>query len=217
VSVPFVVRTTLPGATVAALLLAWACALPSEPTRPEPTSNTPDHTTDTGTSGSGPIFSGPPAPTPSPDPNPSPTATPTPPPGGEGAGSCGSPLPPDLSQVNVKVHHRGSNTWVLDSTPLVGPDVQYCALIGFTDSRSFCPVRPEGHPERVACELYVTGRALDTGRPGPTWYREGQFCTGQPSGCENHPENQYQLLVYQAGTYRACGKNGVCGEVLADK
>ena len=105
---------------------------------------------------------------------------------------------------------------MLDSTPLVGPDADYCAKIGFTDGRSICPVRPEGHPEREACELYVTGRAADTGRPGPTWYRGGGFCTGPAAGCENHPDNQYQVLAYLGGTYKACARNGVCGEVVVD-
>jgi hypothetical protein len=99
----------------------------------------------------------------------------------------------------------------------VGPDVEYCQKIGFTDGRSFCPVRPEGHPQRQACELYATGRAKDTGRPGPTWYFGGNFCTGQASGCQNHPENQYLLLIYRGGTFQACAKNGVCGEVTADR
>jgi hypothetical protein len=106
---------------------------------------------------------------------------------------------------------------VLDSTPLVGPDVAYCAKIGFTDGRSFCPVRPEGHPERAACELYVTGRAADTGRPGPTWYRGSNFCTGPASGCSNHDDNQYLLVAHASGSYRACARSGVCGEVDVDK
>jgi hypothetical protein len=105
---------------------------------------------------------------------------------------------------------------VLDSTPIVGPDIGYCASIGFPD-RATCPVRPEGNPEREACELYVTGRAVDTGRPGPTWTRGPSFCKGSATGCENHPDNQYQLLVFSGGTYRACGRNGVCGEVEVDK
>jgi hypothetical protein len=155
-----------------------------------------------------------PTPTPDPSPDPGPSATPAPPPDGSG---CGSPVPPELSQINVKVHLRGGETWVLDSTPLVGPDAEYCAKIGFTDGRSICAVRPEGNPEREACELYVTGRAADTGRPGPTWYLGVSFCSGRAAGCENHPDNQYQVLAYRGGTYRACGKNGVCGEVAVDK
>ena len=131
--------------------------------------------------------------------------------------ACGSPLPPALSALNVKVHLRGAEAWILDSTPLVGPDATYCAKIGFTDGRAVCPVRPEGNPEREACELYVTGRAADTGRPGPTWTFGGRFCTGRASGCENSAENQYQLRVFQGGTFKACGQNGVCGEVEVDK
>jgi hypothetical protein len=152
------------------------------------------------------------SPEPSPEPSPSPTSGPP-----EGAGACGSPLPPELSAINVKVHLRGADAWTLDSTPLVGPNATYCAQIGYTDGRSMCPVRPEGNPEREACELYVTGRAKDTGRAGPTWYFNGSFCAGPARGCENHPENQYQLLVYTGGVFRACGKNGVCGEVNADR
>jgi hypothetical protein len=125
-------------------------------------------------------------------------------------------VPGPLAQVNVKIHQRGENHWILDSTPLVGPDPAYCAKIGFTDGRGMCPVRPEGHPERVQCETYVTGRASDTGRPGPTWSVDGARCTGRPT-CENHPDNQYLLVAYKSGLYRACGKNGVCGEVQVDR
>ena len=92
----------------------------------------------------------------------------------------------------------------------------FCAKIGFPD-RSTCPVRPEGDPQRSACELYVTGRATDTGRPGPTWFFNGSLCTGRASGCENHPDNQYQLMVWVGGLYKACGRNGVCGEVQVDR
>ena len=119
--------------------------------------------------------------------------------------------------MQVSVHLRGADRWILDSTPLVGPDLEYCAKIGFTDSRSYCPVRPEGNPQRSACELYAIGRAKDTGRPGPTWYRAGRFCTGPSSGCENNGDNQFLLNVYLGGTYEACASNGVCGQVEADR
>jgi hypothetical protein len=118
--------------------------------------------------------------------------------------------------MQVSVHLRGGERWILDSTPLVGPDLEYCRKIGFTDSRSYCPVRPEGNPQRGACELYAIGRAKDTGRAGPTWYRDGKFCAGRASGCENNGDNQYLLDVYLGGTYQACASNGVCGEVVAD-
>jgi hypothetical protein len=203
----------------AACLAAWACGSLSNdtPTQPGPRSPTaapapaanPNPTPT-------PVLGGPaPSATPTPEPGASPTPDPTTP--GEGSAECGSPTPPDLSKMNVNVHLRGGGAWVLDSTPLVGPDVEYCAKIGFTDGRSFCPVRPEGNPERGACELLVTGRAADTGRPGPTWHLDDRFCTGRASGCENHPDNQFLLVAYLGGHYTACGRNGVCGEVDVDK
>ena len=78
-------------------------------------------------------------------------------------------------------------------------------------------MRPEGHPEREACEAWAVGTALDTGRPGPTWRRGGSFCTGPASGCENHPENQYLLKAFLAGAYEACARNGACGELDVDR
>jgi hypothetical protein len=137
------------------------------------------------------------------------------PPAGSG---CGAPYPPPIARFNVKVHVPGGVD-TLDSTPLVGPDLAYCTAVGFWDGRSLCPVRPEGSPERVPCESWAVGTARDTGRPGPTWTREpgGTPCTGPDSGCANHPQNQYQLLVYRGGTYRATAKNGAYGEVFVDR
>jgi hypothetical protein len=117
----------------------------------------------------------------------------------------------------VSVHIKGPAAWTLDATPLVGPDAEYCALIGFTDGRQFCPVRPEGNPERTACETWLVGEALDTGRPGPTWRRNGGLCTGPSSGCENHGENQYLLRTFSSGTYTACATSGLCGEVVVNR
>ena len=205
----------------ASCLLAWGCgSLPDEtPTQPDPTqpvaaAPTPDPNA---TPAGNPVLGGP-APKPSPTPTSEGTPEPSPTPGStEGAGGCGSPLPPALSALNVKIHQRGGDAWLLDSTPLVGPDAAYCAKIGFTDGRAVCPVRQEGNAEREACELYVVGRATDTGRPGPTWTSSsGGFCTGRSSGCEN-ADNQYQLRIFQGGVFKACGRNGVCGEVQADK
>ena len=203
---------------VASCLLAWGCgSLPDEaPTQPDPTqpvAAAPTPATPTGN----PVLGGPapkasPTPTSEATPQPSPTPSST-----EGSAGCGSPLPPALTSINVKIHQRGSDAWLLDSTPLVGPDASYCAKIGFTDGRSVCPVRQEGNAEREACELYVVGRATDTGRPGPTWSSpSGAYCTGGSSGCEN-ADNQYQLRIFQGGMFKACGRNGVCGEVQADR
>ena len=208
------------GAVLMAGLVTWACGSLSEPpTRPEPTpqSVAPTPSADPNPNPTPTPILGGPAPKPTPTPEPSPTATPPPASPSEGAAECGSPTPPELSRITVNVHNRGGDAWLLDSTPLVGPDAVYCAAIGFTDGRSYCAVRPEGNPQRMACELFVTGRAKDTGRSGPTWRRDGSFCTGRASGCENIAENQYQVLAYASGTYTACGKNGVCGTIQVDK
>lgn len=210
----------LGAAVVASGLLAWGCSQLQSPTQPDPT---PDPRPVASTAPNpnptpAPVLGGPAKPSPTPDPSasPDPTASPTPPPD-SGAAGCGTPLPPDLSRINLNVNQRGDNHWILDSTPIVGPDAVYCAKIGFTDGRSFCPVRMEGDAQRGACELYVTGTARDTGRSGPTWSVDGSPCTGRPV-CENSPDNQYQVIAYQGGTYRACGnKNGVCGEIVVDR
>jgi hypothetical protein len=61
------------------------------------------------------------------------------------------------------------------------------------------------------------GEAVDTGRPGPTWRRDGALCTGGASGCENDPENQYLLRAKAAGLYSACARNGICSERVVDR
>jgi len=151
-------------ALLAALLAAAACGLacnssdtPTKPvSAPDPASLIPV------------------APAPQPTPTPTPGAVPDdgdvlPAPPGGGSSSCGAPSPPAVSRVNVKVHSQLSDRAVLDATPLVGPDVAYCRAIGYTDGRSYCPLRAEGDPERQACEAARVGRASDTGRSGPTW------------------------------------------------
>ena len=129
---------------------------------------------------------------------------------------CGAPYPPPISRMNCKIHLYGSQAYTLDSTAQVGPDLNYCTAVGFVD-RATCPVRPEGSPERGPCEEWRVGYAQDTGRTGPTWTVNGQFCTGEPSGCANHPENQYSLLVYKSGTYRVCSQEGSCCEVVVER
>lgn len=121
---------------------------------------------------------------------------------------CYRPYPPPVTRFNCKVHFKGSEFDTLDSTPLVGPDLEYCNSIGFS-GRTICPVRPEGAPDRVACENWRVGVAEDTGRPGPTWTNpDGSFCTGPESGCANSPDGQYQLWVYLSGTYKVTAENG---------
>jgi hypothetical protein len=149
------------------------------------------------------------APVPS-TPTPSPTAEPTPEP-------CGDPLPPPISKMRAVVHLKAGDYWTLDSTPIV-VSREYCAAIGFTDGRRECSPRPEGSPQRYSCDVLAVGKAIDTGRPGPTWRRNGNLCTGIDSGCANEPDSQFQLRVYWQGQgeYTACAENGVCGAVVAN-
>ena len=125
---------------------------------------------------------------------------------------CGRPYPPPVTRFNCKVHLKGPEFYTLDSTPLVGPDVAYCASIGLAD-RAICPIRPEGASDRKACEDWRVGKARDTGRIGPTWTKaDGSFCTGPESGCTN-ADNQYQLLVHVGGTYIVTAENGASCKV----
>jgi len=121
---------------------------------------------------------------------------------------CGRPYPPNITRFQCKEHMANSQWRVLDSTPMTGPDSAYCAAIGFTDGRSICPLRPEGAEDRLACENWRVGKAKDNGQPGPTWTKDGSFCTGPDSGCERIPDNQYQLLAYRSGTYVVSAENG---------
>ena len=149
-----------------------------------------------------------PAPAPAPEPEPEPTLTLT--------TSC-SPIPPPIARIKVVIHLKNRDFWTLDATPQVGPNVGYCRDVGFTDGRRFCPVRPEGDPMRAECEGWAVGQA-ENGRPGPTWTNpDGEPCTGPESLCSNSADNQYMLWVHKGGLFKACAKNGVCGEVFADK
>ena len=141
------------------------------------------------------------------------------PPSGSG---CGKPYPAPIHHFTAKVHIRGPEYNTLDSTPIVGPDANYCAAIGYTDGRAWCPVRTEGSRDRVECESWRVGKAKDTGRDGPTWqHRKGEtveYCKGlKVNGCENHPDNQYGLLAARGGTYVMCSQNGACGEIGVDR
>ena len=119
--------------------------------------------------------------------------------------------------MNTKIHLRGANKWTLDTTPLVGPDGDYCRKIGFTDGRLFCPVRTGGHfrPRRVRD---LRGRHREGHGPArPHVVPQRQALHRELSGCENHEDNQYLLYVYKGGLYKACTRDGICGEVVADR
>lgn len=130
---------------------------------------------------------------------------------------CGYPYPPPISRMFCKLHLYGPDYYTLDSTAIVGPDGAYCLAAGFFDGRDLCPVRPPDSAERVPCETWRVGKAKDTGRPGPTWTVNGKYCTGPESGCENHPTNQYDLLVYKSGTYQVCANSGSCCSVEVER
>jgi hypothetical protein len=129
---------------------------------------------------------------------------------------CYRPFPPPLYKMNCKVHLNAGDHHVLDSTPIVA-NAAYCGAVGFPD-KGQCPVRPEGWSDRLACENWVVGTAKDTGREGPTWTKtaDGSYCTGKESGCANSPDSQYQLWVYEGGTYRVSG-NKDDGAAACDK
>ncbi len=154
--------------------------------------------------------------TPTPGVTPTPTPVPTPTPTPSPVTHC-SPLPPPVTRWNVKLSYKNPNYWIVDSTPLVGPSVEYCAAIGFTDGRSICPVRQEGDPLRPDCEAYAVGNARDTGRPGPTWTLDGHLCTGPSSGCQNSDINQFEVWAYNGGLYEACATNYACGDLQLEK
>ena len=83
----------------------------------------------------------------------------------------------------------------------------YCDKVGFGDWK-FCETRPEGHPEREACDYLVTGKAQDTGRWGPTWYYGDDLCASLPGVCGNHGSNQFLAIAKDKGEYRACAAEG---------
>ena len=99
-----------------------------------------------------------PTPIATPKPEPTPTPDPNVPPAGSG---CGEPYPPKITRLNVKVHLKDHDYWTLDSTPLVGPDGAFCAAIGFTDGRLFCPVRAEGRGLAALDEPTLAALAAD--------------------------------------------------------
>lgn len=150
-------------------------------------------------------------PTPTPSPTPSPLA------------GCPSPVPGPLARWEAKIHNRGPNWWTLDSTPLVGPDAEFCKAIGFTDARRYCPPRAEGTPEAIirACNELVVGEPANY----PMWFWNGQRVpratdTGIPSiedvQHDENPFNPYHLLVRPGkhGNADVCGKGDVCGRVV---
>jgi hypothetical protein len=148
-------------------------------------------------------------PTPVPTAVPTPTATPTPnagpalPPGM----TC-FPTPPPLYGIHVKVLVGTSGRKTLDSRPRVINMNGYCESVGFAGF--FCFTRREDDPQAAACDYMIMGQASDTGRWGPTWTADGKPCTpGANPGCENHPENQFQVIARGQGLFSACAADHI--------
>jgi hypothetical protein len=182
---------------------------PGVPPTPTPTKTTPV-----------PVSSPTPTPTPTIIPTPTPTPSPSSPPTPDPTTSACVPEPPPLTRVNVKVHNDQGVKKVLDSAPIVcdGPGYEgFCEKMMNDPSRRCCPPRPEGHPQRVACDQILMGNARDTGKVGPTWTLNGKPCLNEESDvvprCVNHPLNQYLLFAYGPGRYTACSESGSCGEI----
>jgi hypothetical protein len=113
------------------------------------------------------------------------------------------PTPPPILRMHLKVHADSGGRTVLDSKPLVVNVDRYCERVGFGDWK-FCDTRPEGDPQRKACDYLVAGKAEDTSRWGPTWYYGPRLCIGSPEACANHPTEQFMAIAKAKGTFEAC-------------
>ena len=95
-------------------------------------------------------------------------------------------------QYNAKQHTMGN----ADSTPIVIGQLSYCEAIGMSPMadgtpRASCPVRPDGHPDRVIVEGWLL-------EGGPTRdSRNGQDCT------PNNTDNPAAFL-FGTGNCRVC-------------
>lgn len=121
------------------------------------------------------------------------------------AGMTCSPTPPPLLRMQLSVANDHGDGVVLDSKPLVPNIDHYCDRVGFGDWK-FCDTRPEGDPQRVACDYLATGKA-DNGRWGPTWIGEGKPCGADFSLCALHPENQFLAIAKGKGEFKACASD----------
>jgi hypothetical protein len=113
----------------------------------------------------------------------------------------GLPYPdPRGLKMELKVHPKGNHT---DTTLIVKGALDYCRSVRLgrhgTQPRASCPVRPDGHPDRVAWERLLLGDQLHT-------------CNGEPM--EWFRGNPAQARGVCRGTYRTCSEDGtICTEV----
>ncbi len=163
-------------------------------------------------------------PLPTPTTSPTPTAAATPDPTTAHAAGCKDPVPPKITRINVHTQYKFKDYWVVDSSPLIGPNADYCAAIGFSDGRSFCTLRQEGADDRAACELWRAGMSKDTPpRPGPTWTLTTKvgvvhYGTGEDSGCAHDDDlGPWKVRAYIGGTYTVCVVDGACNTTDVDR
>ena len=124
----------------------------------------------------------------------------------------------------MKIHLKDKDYWTIDSTPLVGPNGEYCLAIGFTDGRTICPLRTEGAQDRAACELWRGGIAKDgTPRahldPHRLQDRERdrvQQRTGRAVP-DHHPNGAYTAKAFRGGLYKVCTEAGACAQIDVDR
>src|SRR5262249_44578690 len=133
------------GAAVLGLLLSSCGADPS--TRPNPDPTRP----------------------PNPAPTPTPLPTPTPAPLAALNARCAQPEPGPLYGMKVSVQVDSGFRKLIDSKPVIenterGTSNSYCGKVGFDLNARYCDTRPEGNPQREACDALVVGKAEDTGR-----------------------------------------------------
>jgi hypothetical protein len=126
------------------------------------------------------------------------------------AALCGSPSPTPFVGMKVSVQIvSGPAKWRLDSKPIVKDVDGYCKQVGLSGKQ--CETRPEGSPQREACDALVVGKAKDTGRVGPTWSSDFGPClsvdTGTQNGCINDSLNQFLVIAKGAGSYLACASD----------
>jgi hypothetical protein len=149
-------------------------------------------------------------------PTPTPAPTPTADPLDALKAQCGQPEPPPLYGMKLGVQVDNGFRKLIDSRPIVdnvgrGTADSYCGKVGFDPGARYCDTRLEGHPQRVACDILVVGKAADTGRYGPTWSRNGQPCVEPGSqtdpGCTNHPDNQFLAVMRGNGEILACASD----------
>lgn len=152
------------------------------------------------------------APEDAPDPASEPIPTPT---GRMAPDTLNCDMPP-LHHINVHFMGGNGNRLRADSTPIVcSTDAgtkheRYCQKTMNDDNRRCCPVKPEGHPMRVACELLLLGKDPSDNVAGPRWDYVGNDANGR---VEKHPENPFLAFSYGRGIARACSNVvRICGE-----